>query len=200
MKKLILAALLFAFLLPATAFAKDARVIKAEEWLASLKTGQARFSQRGSDGTILNGNFYISRPGRLRFEYDPPVADLVVADGTFLYFYDAQQKQASSAPIGTTLADFLLRKNARLSGDLTVTNVRERDGLISMSVAQTADPSTGQLQLHFTKDPFALKSWRIIDPQGLATDITLSGFQTGMPLPPALFIFKDPSGRGRLND
>lgn len=199
MKKLAFT-LLFIFLLPITAFAKDARVAQAETWLQNLKTSQARFTQKGYDGTVLQGNFYISRPGRLRFEYDPPVADLVVADGLMLYFYDAQQKQASSAPIGTTLADFLLRKNARLDGDLKVMNVRSRNGMTSMVVTQVNDPSAGQLQLNFIETPFQLKSWQIIDAQGLTTDITLNNLVTGMALPPALFVFKDPSGRGRLND
>ncbi|MBU6234275.1 MAG: outer membrane lipoprotein carrier protein LolA [Alphaproteobacteria bacterium] len=199
MKKLALI-LIFALFLPAAAFAKDARVIKAEQWLGALKTGQARFEQLGYDGTRLTGNFYISRPGRLRFEYDPPVKDFIVADGVFLHFYDATQNQTSTAPTGTTLADFLLRKNASLEGDLKVLNVRTKNGLVHITVAQTADPSAGQVDLRFTEEPFALKSWKIIDGQGLATEITLANLKLGVPVAPALFVYKDPSGRSRLND
>jgi len=199
MKKLILI-LALSLLLPAAAFAKDVRVIKAEQWLAGLKTGQARFEQLGYDGTRLTGNFYISRPGRLRFEYDPPVKDFIIADGTFLHFYDATQKQMSSAPIGTTLADFLLRADTAFGTDLKVMNVRTKSGFIYISVSQTADPSAGQVQLRFTEEPFALKSWRIIDGQGLATEITLANLKVGVPLVPSLFVYKDPTGRGRLND
>ena len=199
MKKLILI-LALSLLLPAAAFAKDVRVIKAEQWLAGLKTGQARFEQLGYDGTRLTGNFYISRPGRLRFEYDPPVKDFIIADGTFLHFYDATQKQMSSAPIGTTLADFLLRADTAFGTDLKVMNVRTKNGFVYISVSQTADPSAGQVQLRFTEEPFALKSWRIIDGQGLATEITLANLKVGVPLVPSLFVYKDPTGRGRLND
>lgn len=185
---------------PTFAFAKDARIVQAESWLRTLKTAQARFMQRAPDGSTLHGDFYISRPGRLRFQYDKPVTDFIVADGTFLFFYDGAQNQMSNAPIGTTLADFLLRKDPRLDGDLIAKNVRERDGLISMTVTQAADPSAGQLTLNFTKDPFNLKSWTIIDAQGLTTDIVLTNLRLGVPVDPALFVFKDPSGRGRLND
>ncbi len=200
MKKLIALFLFLVFLSPVGAFAKDVRVIKAEQWLGALKTGQARFEQRGYDGTRLTGNFYISRPGKLRFEYDPPTKDFIVADGTFLHFYDATQKQMSSAPIGSTLADFLLRKEARLDGDLKVVNTRTRNGLVHITVAQSADPSAGQVDLRFTEEPFQLKSWRIIDGQGLATEITLANFKQGVPVAPALFVYKDPTGRGQLND
>lgn len=192
--------LILALVLPFAAFAKDARVIKAEEWLKNLKTGQARFEQRGYDGTRLTGNFYISRPGKLRFEYDPPSKDFIVADGVFLHFYDATEKQMSSAPIGSTLADFLLRSNSRLDGDLKVINTRTKAGVVYISVAQTADPSAGQVELRFTEEPFALKSWRIIDGQGLATEITLANLKTGVNIAPKLFVYKDPRGRGRLND
>ncbi|NBX66310.1 MAG: outer membrane lipoprotein carrier protein LolA [Proteobacteria bacterium] len=201
MKKLIASLLLLVCLLPAVAVAKDARVIKAEEWLKNLKTGQARFEQSGYDGTRLTGNFYISRPGRLRFEYDPPTKDFIVADGTFLHFYDATQKQMSSAPIGSTLADFLLRPDTRLEGDLKVINTRTRNGLVHITVAQSADPSAGQVDLRFTEEPFQLKSWRILDGQGLATEITLANLKTGVPLSSKLFVYKDPEGRrGRLNE
>jgi len=200
MKKLIFTVLALLALVPSIAYAKDARVAQAEEWLRNLKTGQSRFTQRASDGSVLSGNFYISRPGRLRFQYDAPVTDFIVADGTFIYFYDGAQNQMSNAPIGTTLADFLLRKDARLDGDLSVLNVRERDGLISMTVTQTADSSAGQLTMNFSKEPFNLKSWTILDASGQSTDITLTDLRLGVPVDPALFVFKDPSGRGRLND
>lgn len=200
MKKLALAFLLLALFLPAAAFAKDQRVVQAEQWLQNLKTGQARFTQRSYDGTVLSGDFYIWRPGRLRFQYDPPVADFIVADGVLLHYYDSEQRQASTTPVGLTLADFLLRKNARLDGDLTVQNVRTKNGMVSMSVTQTADPASGQLTLNFTENPFALQSWSIIDPQGLTTHVTLVGLRTGVPVPPELFIYKDPAGRNRLND
>lgn len=200
MKKILIILFLLAILAPSDAFAKDARVAQAEQWLQNLKTAQSRFTQKSSDGTVLNGDFYISRPGRLRFQYDKPLKDFIVADGTFIFFFDGSQNQASNAPIGTTLADFLLRKDARLDGDLSVKNVRDRNGTTSITVAQAADPSAGQLTLNFSNDPFELKSWSIIDAQGSTTEITLTDLRMGVPVDPALFVFKDPSGRGRLNN
>lgn len=199
MKKLIFSALFLLSLLPVAAFAKDPLVTQAETWLNNLTTGQARFTQTAQGGETFGGMFYISRPGRLRFQYDAPLNDFIVADGTLLHYYDSEQRQASTSPIGMTLADFFLRKNTKLEGDLKVNNVRERAGMVSMDVMQVADPNAGQLTLNFTKVPFALKSWTILDAQGSRTTIILSDLKTGVPIPPALFVYKDPSGRTNLN-
>ncbi len=199
MRKLALLILALVAFIP-SAFAKDPRVTDAENWLRNLTYGQAHFAQKGPDGTVLTGTFYIHRPGRLRFEYDPPAKDFIVADGVLIYFYDAQQRQTSTAPVGTTLADFLLRKNPHLDGDLTVKNVTEHDGLVSYTIYQTADPQSGTLTVNFNKDPFELRSWSIIDGQGLETDLTLSDLSVGQPVDPALFVYKDPTGRSRLNN
>lgn len=200
MRKLILLALMALFLMPSAAFAKDPRVTQAETWLNNLKTGTARFKQTGYDGRVATGKFFIKRPGKLRFEYDPPLKDFAVADGVMIHYYDSEQNQASSSPISLSLADFLLRKTARLDGDLTVTNIRTKNGIISMAVAQKADEGAGQLILNFTENPYMLHSWIVIDPQGLTTTVELQDFQLGMDLPYGLFVFKDPSGRNRLND
>lgn len=199
MRKLALLLVALLAFIPAS-YAKDPRVTQAESWLKNLTYGQARFTQRGFDGTSLSGNFYIWRPGRLRFEYDAPVKDFIVADGVLIYFYDDQQRQTSTAPVGTTLADFLLRKNARLDGDLTVRSVKEQGGLITYTIQQTADPASGTLLVNFTQNPFQLKSWTIVDAQGLKTDLVLTNFNIGTPIPPSLFIYKDPTGRSRLNN
>ncbi len=199
MRKLAFLILALVAFIPAS-YAKDARVTQAENWLKNLTYGQARFSQKGYDGTVLTGNFYIHRPGRLRFEYDPPAKDFIVADGVLLYFYDAQQRQTSTAPVGTTLADFLLRKNPRLEGDLTVKNVTETADTVTYTIYQTADASSGTLTVNFRREPFQLQSWSIKDAQGLRTDIVLNDFDIGTPLPPSLFVYKDPTGRSRLNN
>jgi outer membrane lipoprotein-sorting protein len=200
MKTFILSLFFVLGLLPVMAHASDARVLAAEQWLNNLKTGQARFVQRGYDGSVLSGQFYISRPGRLRFEYDAPVQDFVLADGAFIHFYDASQRQMSSAPIGTTLADFLLRPKVSFEGDLKVTAIRSDARGLYLTLIQTADPNAGQLHVTFSQTPFQLQSWRIVDGQGLATDIQLSGFQEGVAIASSVFVYKDPTGRGRLNE
>lgn len=176
-------------------YARTAEVRQAETYLRSLTTARARFLQTAPDGLQTGGVFYLSRPGRLRFQYDAPSKDFVVADGFFVYFYDGEAGEQTNAPIGQTLADFLLRTDLRLSGDLTVTHVRRGAGLLQISVSQTADPGAGTLILGFTEAPFALKKWRVIDAQGLITEVELSELETGVSLASDLFVYRNPQPR-----
>lgn len=178
---------------------RDPEVIRAEQYLKNLKTAKADFIQTSSLGSRLSGQFYLDRPGRLRFDYNE-VDDFIVADGFFVYFYDSQLGEQSNAPIGQTLADFLLRKDLRLSGDLTVTQTYKKDGYIAITIVQTDEPGTGQVELFFTEVPYQLSRWRVTDAQGEITEVVLKNMETGMKLDNSLFGYIDPKGRKKLND
>ncbi len=201
----IFLALLFCglFILPAHAALSEkdkADVKKAEAYLQALDTGRARFVQTTHDGTQLVGTFYLQRPGRLRFEYDPPIEDFVVADGVFIYFYDAELGEQTNAPIGQTLADFFLRKNLRLDGDVKVEEVRHSGGFLQIKLMQTDDPAAGSLTLGFKEDPFTLAKWRVVDGQGLITEVELFYLKTGIKHPANLFVYAEPdSGKPKYN-
>lgn len=171
----------------------------AEAYLQSLRTAKARFLLTAADGTQQIGTFYLNRPGRLRFEYDPPAKDFVVADGLLIYFYDSQLGEQSNAPIGQTLADFLLRSDIRLGGDVTVERVMRGGGLLQITLIQTSDPGAGSMTLGFTENPMHLKKWRIVDAQGQTVEVELFQIQTGIRLDPDLFVYHDPKGRKTFN-
>jgi outer membrane lipoprotein-sorting protein len=188
------------FFVATPALAQDkavAEIRMAEEYFKNLKTVKSRFIQTSPDGTQKRGQFYLNRPGKLRFEYDPPSKDFVVADGVFIYFYDGEMKQQTNAPISQTLADFLLRENLKLSGDLKVTKVMRAGGYIQITLIQTKEPKAGELTLAFTdaKKP-QLKKWRIVDSVGNITETELFDMQTGLKLPSSLFAYRDPVAKG----
>jgi outer membrane lipoprotein-sorting protein len=188
------------FFVTAPALAQDkavAEIRMAEEYFKNLKTVKSRFIQTSPDGTQKRGQFYLNRPGKLRFEYDPPSKDFVVADGVFIYFYDGEMKQQTNAPISQTLADFLLRENLKLSGDLKVTKVMRAGGYIQITLIQSKQPKAGELTLAFTdaKKP-QLKKWRILDSVGNITETELFDMQTGLKLPSSLFAYRDPVAKG----
>lgn len=193
---LILSVLCVFTAVPARAAVDPAVVARAEKYFQNLKTAQARFVQTTHVGQQMTGTFYLSRPGKLRFEYDPPNKDFVVADGTFIYFYDGELDEQTNAPIGTTLADFFLRKDFALHGDLTVKETKEAGGFVQIEVTQTEDPSEGTLIFAFTPETFALKKWRVIDGQGAITEVELFYLKTGVELDRKLFGYVDP----RLKD
>lgn len=168
-------------------------VQKAEDYLNNLTTARARFVQTAHNGQQLVGTFYLDRPGKLRFEYDDPIKDFVVADGFFIYFYDSEAGEQSNAPIGQTLADFILRKDLQLNGDdIQVLDVESKAGILRVELGQSADPDAGKLILGFDEKPFTLKKWRVIDGQGLITEVELFYLKTDIKHPDGLFVYKDP--------
>ena len=180
-------------------FNEDIQIV--ENYLQGLKSARARFVQTTHDGTQLVGTFYLQRPGKLRFEYDDPIKDFVVADGFFIYFYDAELGEQTNAPIGQTLADFFLRKDLSLTDDVKVTSIRRKGGFLQVQVVQKSDPEAGSLTLALKEDPMTLSKWRVVDGQGLITEIELFYLKEDIKHPSNLFVYADPDGsRSELND
>lgn len=164
---------------------------KAEDYLKNLTTAKADFIQRANNGSRLSGTFYLDRPGRLRFEYNE-VDDFIVADGYFIYFFDAELGEQTNAPIGQTLADFLLRKDISLTGDINVQEIGYENGLKFYTLVQTDDPGAGNIKLFFSNVPFQLKKWRVTDAAGMTTEIELKNMETDIKLSNSLFGFIHP--------
>ena len=200
MKKLFAVLLLLLFTCPAFAQSitpgeQEVMVQNIETYLNSITTLQARFRQTNQDGTIDNGTFYLWRPGRLRFEYDAPKSDYIVADGLLVHYWDNGIKNYSNAPIGSTLADFLLRKKIKLSGDLDVMGLtRPRNNYLLITLAQRKNPEAGDVRMLFTESPLQLLKWRVTDGTGAVTETALSKIQPGIKLDPRLFRFAPPKG------
>ena len=169
-----------------------ADIARAEAYLNSIQTMKARFIQVGPQGGLSEGNFYLRRPGRLRFEYDPPIPVLVVADGTWVVFYDSEINQVTRLPLGSTPLAVLLREEIRLRGSVTVTEVERATGTLRITVIDTEAPDQGTITLVFSDRPLALRQWLVRDPQGLETSIAMSQIQFNLILEPSLFAFFEP--------
>lgn len=179
------------FSLPLKAQDYAAKIEQAEQYLRGLDTLQADFIQTAYNGSRLSGTFYLNRPGKLRFEYNE-VDDFIVADGLFIYFYDGELKEQTNAPIGQTLADFLLREDLTLRGDVAVQDIGEKDNLQVITIAEAEDPAGGSVRLYFQKEPFTLYKWHVIDAAGLTTEIMLRNIRKDIDLPSNLFAYIKP--------
>ena len=168
---------------------------KAETYLNALTTLKARFLQVTDAGHTRQGTFSLKRPGKMRIDYDSPIKDFVVADGKFVYFWDAELKQQQNAPIGSTMADVILRPELKLSGDVTVTEVQRDAGVVDIALVDTKEPGKGKLTLVFEENPFQLRKWKVLDATGATTEVSLSDLQPGAKLDDEQFYFRDPNRR-----
>jgi len=165
---------------------------RIEQYLNGIHTLAGRFQQYAPDGTTVGGKVYLSRPGKMRFEYDPPSPILLIADGTFVVYVDNKLKQVTYLPIGSTPAWFLLRDKVSLEDGVTITKFVHEPGVIRVTVVQTKSPDDGSLTMVFSDKPLDLKQWTVVDQQGKTTTVALSEVRYDVPVSPQLFTFVDP--------
>ncbi|HTY66125.1 MAG TPA: outer-membrane lipoprotein carrier protein LolA [Alphaproteobacteria bacterium] len=176
--------------------ADQGEVRRVEDYLNGIKTLKARFLQVDSQGGTAEGTLYISRPGKLRVDYDPPNPNLLIANNGLLIHYDRALKAPAYLPLNSTPAGLLVRDHLSLSGDVTVLGVKRGAEALRVTVAQTSDPRAGQVTFVFGEKPFVLNSWQVTDAQGAETRVSLYNEESGISLDPSLFQFRDPATFG----
>jgi len=167
-------------------------VQRVEAYLNGLTTMRARFIQIAQNGATAQGTALIWRPGRMRFDYDPPEPLLLVANAGQFMHYDKELRQPSIVPVGSTPLGILLRERIVLSGDVTVTGVQREGGFLRLTLFRSANAGEGRLTLVLANDPMELRQWLVVDGQGRTTRVTLSAIETGVRLDRASFDFNDP--------
>ncbi len=168
--------------------ADRADIARVEEYVNSIRTLRARFVQLSQNGGRAQGTFYLSRPGRMRLEYDPPATLILIANGGQLQQYDTTLRQQQYVPLSSTPATYLV-DTLRLSGDITVTGVTRTPQNIEITIVKTRDPREGRITFIFQANPLQLRNWTVTDSQNRIIRVTLSELQVGQPLDNALFRF-----------
>lgn len=190
------------FAAPSVAADTDrAEILKrAETYLNGVTTLQARFTQVNPDGSSVEGDLYLSRPGRMRLVYDPPTPMLLVADGRFLIYVDTQMNDASHLDLDETPAGLLLKENLSFSDpSIDLMDVSTGPGVVEITAAMAKDPTAGRLTMVFSDGPFALRQWRVLDAQNKEVIVTLSDVRRGVALDRGLFRYDARAARSREN-
>ena len=171
-------------------------VERVQSYLNSIRTLASRFEQYSGEGNQATGQLWLARPGRMRFEYDPPVPVLLVANGKNIFYYDKDLQQVSELRVEDTPAGFLLRDQITLSGDVTLTRFEHKPGAIRLTMVQTSEPGQGSATLVLDDKPLQLKQWTIVDPQQKEVTVVLDDPHYGAPIDEKLFYWTDPRPAG----
>ena len=175
----------------------QAELAHIETYLNGITTAQSDFVMASPDGQQTRGTFYLSRPGKLRFDYSEPKGNLLIADGDYIIFWDAKAKQASNEPISATPAAFLLKPHISLTDGLKVIAYEHAAGVIRVTVVEAKDPGAGSVTVVLGDQPMELRGWSLSDPQGSRTEVSFTGWKFGNALEPSLFKFQDPNAGRR---
>ena len=159
-------------------------------YLNNIRTMTAQFQQVANNGGVSTGRVWVARPGRMRFEYDPPTPIALLADSQSVYYWDKELNQTSKYELRQTPAWFFLRDPISFGGDVVVTRFERTGGFVRVTVVESERPEAGSLSLVFSQNPLALRQWTVVDQQGKSTTVTLSGLQFGVAVDPRMFQYQ----------
>ena len=178
---------------PAAAIDKAAIIDKAARAMTAVRTAQGKFSQIDDAGRQSTGAFYISRPGKVRFDYSAPETMHIVSDGVSVSVEEPKRASYDSAPLASTPLHLFLRSNVDLKRDGSVVDVKSKDGAYLVTLEDKSGEAQGRMTLEFRASDFELLGWTTTDGVGAQTRVKLSETQTNVSLQPSLFIVKDPA-------
>jgi outer membrane lipoprotein-sorting protein len=167
---------------------QKAQAAKVSSYLSSLQTLVGNFVQVGPDGTKTKGDFYIQKPGKVRFEYEPPTPIDIVADGSSLAVRDRNLATQDIYPLSQTPLRYLLSDRIDLLKDTNVVSVASDDMFISITIEEKqALIGTSRLMLMVGAKDGQLKQWTVTDPQGYDTTVAVYNLDSSKKVDPGLF-------------
>ena len=183
-------------------FDRDAAISGINNYINSIGTIRARFQQTAPDGSSAQGLLSMSRPGRLRFEYDDPTPIVIVSDGTTIAIEDRDLETVDRAPLRSTPLWWLLKSDVDLASDSDIVDIQNQFGNIYLTLQDSDGEMEGQIIFVFSETSFELTEWYVTDALGQNTHIDLLDSEQGIRLSPRLFLITDPeegrnSRRGR---
>ena len=167
---------------------QKAQAAKVSNYLSSLQTLVGNFVQVGPDGTKTRGDFYIQKPGKVRFEYDPPTPIEIIADGSALVVRDRNLTTQDIYPLSQTPLRYLLSDRIDLLKDTNVVNVSSDDLFVTVTIEERqALIGTSRLMLMIGAKDGQLKQWTVTDPQGYDTTVAIYNLDSSKKIDPGLF-------------
>ncbi len=180
----------------ATAFDAKQRALldRISQYLSSLQTMEGNFVQIGPDGGRTEGTFYIQKPGRVRFEYNPPSPIDIVADGSSVVVRDRNLSTQDLYPLSQTPLRYLLADRIDLLRDTDVVSVSSDDTFATVVIEEKQLMiGTSRLMMMFDAKDLTLKQWTVTDPQGFDTTVAIYNLDTTKKPDPNLFVINYPN-------
>ena len=157
-------------------------------YLNQLETAQGGFTQINQDGTLSTGQIYIKRPGRIRFEYNPPAESMVIAGGVQVAVLDPRSNTGPDQyPLSRTPLSIILAQDVDLERARMVTNVVSDEVSTTVTAQDPDNPNYGSIQMVFTASPIELRQWIVTDDLGTETTVILNDLVSGGSINDILF-------------
>jgi outer membrane lipoprotein-sorting protein len=165
-------------------------VNKISAYMNSFVTLQGEFTQISPLGNISKGVMFISKPGKLRFEYAPPNPFLLVSDGKWVTLKNRAKEKGDQFPLSATPLRLVVSQKIDLLREANVLAFEQADGITSVVLEDRKGSLGGKIVLIFDESQNKLQQWIIIDGKGRKTTVSLANLESGMKIDPKLFEVK----------
>ena len=158
---------------------QQAAIGRINEYLNSFQSMKCNFSQVGSKGNLATGVLYISKPGKLRFDYsgNPTV---IIADGRWLTMMDRNRMRGDQFPLAQTPLRLVVNSGVDLLSETDVIAMESRDGLTTVSLQDRKESlGGGYITLIFDEKLKHLTQWTVVDGKDRRTTVQLSHCEAG---------------------
>ena len=157
-------------------------------YVNDIKNAQSNFTQINNNGSQTTGKIFIKRPGKMRFEYNPPNKALVLASSGRLSVHDGRSNTRPKIyPLKKTPINLILERTVDFSKDGWVIAHEEKGAFTHITLRDPKRPELGQAELIFSNSPVALRQWVITDRSNRRTTLLLEDLQKTGNLPNKLF-------------
>ncbi len=165
-----------------------------ENYLNNIKNLSAKFTQETSDGSFVDGKFFLSRPGKMRIEYLAKPKIVIVVNGSILSYFDVELDEISRLSTNTTPASFLTRDKISFSAkDVELTDVKKSANQIKVSVMKKNRKEAGEFSLVFNTNPLRFIKMEVKNDLDQVIDVILSDTDFVSPISDKMFIVKKSS-------
>jgi outer membrane lipoprotein-sorting protein len=172
---------------------EDSReVTRLVDYLEGLSSATSRFVQTDARGAQSQGTFYLQRPGRARFDYDPPSGLVIASDGRNVTVVDRRLKTKHVYPLTSTPLALFLARNIRLDRGVIVRQVIREGESVTVVAEDAGGRAKGQISLTFLESPLALTGWTLKDSRGGVVKVRLGGLTHSASHDPSFFELPDP--------
>ena len=149
------------------------RIKKIEDYLNKLNNISSNFIQINSDGLKVKGKLFLSKPGKLRIEYEKKENPLIIADGKWLHYFDMELNEIQSVTIEKSPAWILLKKKINLKKDFKIEALNKKNNKTFITLSNKDLENIKTIKLIFLNKPLTLKGWMIIDSNEIQTTVSL---------------------------
>ncbi len=164
-----------------------ASIVKINAYFNSFQTLRGELVQTSPRGRAAKGVFFIAKPGKLRFEVEPPTPYIMASDGKWLTLTNKKMNKGDQFPLAKTPMRLLVSSQLDLLKEADVVSFAQDGGVTTIALSDKKGSIPGQIVLVFNEAQDVLQQWIIIDGKGQRTTVELANIEKDVKINPKLF-------------